>query len=613
MSASNTPMPVLGTSTIIAQGIAPMQARILDGLTDPLISVPKLCSMGYKMIFHSTGVDVIDPTGNISCQGYREPGEGGLYRIPLENDHALIVTEGSIDEIISPEFQQELDESESKILYMPNMSTYYGGISFRNKAERVAFYHAALGFPTTSCLVNALRNHLRLPGIDADDVIKCAPKTEATSKGHLRQHLKGVNSSKPKQHQQTQATEPLAVSEGGNQASQATEPSPTSEGANKTTPNTSEALVNRASIPGVETYTGNINENAEEWYAFTLGTISADSTGSFPVKSVNSDIAVHVTYIASCNHIMMTPIKSKADVNDILIRKYTEAVRLGHRVKVILTDNEISKNAEAFFAKVKVTTRRVEPYNHRANDAERHIQTAKAHIIATIAGRDAECPIENWDKAVAHAELTLGLLRKGKANQSAWQSYHGNAYDFAANPIAPWGVKVQAFVPKPIRLSWGYRSRTMFYMGPANYRSHQLRGLGDKTTTVRQQVVFMSPDIVYPKYTAKEELIARIADLTTALNNKGEPPDLTLAQSLEAYSAAFMHSDKDETMNLLEATVPDDAGIGPITWISSPIDFDKSAERFFPEVTKHQTTPQPPSKALKTPQNCKNLTVLKKH
>ena len=67
----------------------------------------------------------------------------------------------------------------------------------------------------------------------------------------------------------------------------------------------------------------------------------------------------------------------------------------------------MSNAAKSYFAKLKVLQRLVEPYNHRANDAERHIQTAKRHSISTLAGRDSECALANWDKAVQMAELTI--------------------------------------------------------------------------------------------------------------------------------------------------------------------------------------------------------------
>ena len=59
-SASNTDMPVLGTAKIHSEGLVPLEAKVLDSLVDPLISVPRLCSQGYTVTFDKHRVKVID-------------------------------------------------------------------------------------------------------------------------------------------------------------------------------------------------------------------------------------------------------------------------------------------------------------------------------------------------------------------------------------------------------------------------------------------------------------------------------------------------------------------------------------------------------------------------
>ena len=51
VSASNTPMMVLGTKKVQLPGMEPVHAKILQDLQDPLISVPRLCSQGYRVLF----------------------------------------------------------------------------------------------------------------------------------------------------------------------------------------------------------------------------------------------------------------------------------------------------------------------------------------------------------------------------------------------------------------------------------------------------------------------------------------------------------------------------------------------------------------------------------
>jgi len=575
ISASNTVMAVLGTASIHVTGIEPLQARILEELNDPLISVPRLCSRGYTVVFTNAEVKVQDDAGNTLAVGGRDPGKGGLFKLPI-GDAKTCHMKGtsSADEVV---------------YFMPNLSTYYGGISFQGKSERVHFYHAALGYPTVAGLVAAMKNHLTLPGITAADVLANPPKTEATSKGHLRQHLKGVQSTKSSSKKTKAATSAVEVqdSEGVDALCEPVIPA----GIPADDQPAEQILVSRESIPGF--VADRATEKAgDSMISFMVGKLSADTTGKLQVNSVMGHSAVHVSYIQSANYIRMNSIKNRSEVNDMVMKTYNEAIALGHNISLVLTDNEMSGAAKAYFARLKVPQKMVEPYNHRANDTERHIQTVKRHVIATLAGRDSECALENWDKAVTMAELTLSLLRRGTSEgQSSYHSYFGKAYDFNANPIAPWGVKVQAFVPKALRKSWGYRSKVAFYMGPANYRQHQLREPGATTPFVRQQVVFLSEDVTYPRYTASDELVARITDLTNALKGKGTPPDVTLAAALEAYASAFPKDDDD--MELMEATVMEDGA--PVVWLSSPLDFDEGNADSFPDVTHYDSSRYAPA------------------
>ena len=191
VSASNTPMVVLGTKQVKIPGMEPVQAKILQDLQDPLISVPRLCSQGYKVVFSKHDVQIRSEDDKIIAAGHRDAGVAGLYKIPMAHQPKYQIP------MTGTRILDDDARSENEVVYyMPNMSTYYGGISFRTKAERVSFYHAALGYPTVACLVAAMKSHLNLPGITAADVLANPPKTEATAKGHLRQHLKGVQSTK---------------------------------------------------------------------------------------------------------------------------------------------------------------------------------------------------------------------------------------------------------------------------------------------------------------------------------------------------------------------------------------------------------------------------------
>ena len=325
VSASNTPMTVLGTKQVQLPGVEPVQAKILQDLQDPLISVPRLCSQGYRVLFTKDNVQIRSDKDKLIVSGNRDAGIAGLYKIPIihQPKYQIPMTGNHI-------LDTDARSENEVVYYMPNLSTYYGGISFRSKAERVSFYHAALGYPTVACLVAAMKSHLQLPGITAADVLANPPKTEATAKGHLRQHLKGVQSTKAA----NRAADPQD-SEGGHmqdsegvaedstlvvEAEADVQPpnqvaavasnfalvpgQQTLEGTNAA----EKALLNRDQIPGIEADETHLPGDA--LVTFIAGKLSADTTGKFQINSVMGHSAVHVSYIQSANHIRLTPIKN---------------------------------------------------------------------------------------------------------------------------------------------------------------------------------------------------------------------------------------------------------------------------------------------------------------
>jgi hypothetical protein len=69
----------------------------------------------------------------------------------------------------------------------------------------------------------------------------------------------------------------------------------------------------------------------------------------------------------------------------------------------------------------------VPPGNHQCNQAERAIQTFKAHFISILAGVDNKFPLSLWCHLLEPTELTLNLLRQSKVAPkiSAYAHIHG--------------------------------------------------------------------------------------------------------------------------------------------------------------------------------------------
>ena len=73
-------------------------------------------------------------------------------------------------------------------------------------------------------------------------------------------------------------------------------------------------------------------------------------------------------------------------------------------------DNEASITVMIWLEINKVDSQKVSPHNHRANKAERMIETVKHHFIAGMAGTDENYPIQEWERGVAQSQKTLNML-----------------------------------------------------------------------------------------------------------------------------------------------------------------------------------------------------------
>ena len=74
-------------------------------------------------------------------------------------------------------------------------------IQTSSKGELVNYHHQSLGSPTTSAMLNALKNHptefMSMPGMDKDLITKYLEPSTATAKGHLvrvRKHIRSTHS-----------------------------------------------------------------------------------------------------------------------------------------------------------------------------------------------------------------------------------------------------------------------------------------------------------------------------------------------------------------------------------------------------------------------------------
>jgi hypothetical protein len=169
-------------------------------------------------------------------------------------------------------------------------------------ADMIAFLHKAMFSPTTTTLLQAVKNgHLATwPGMTTENINKHLPKSIATALGLIDQQHKNTRSTKPK----TPTTTPTPQSD----------TQPTSENPNEQTHQVFPAI------------------------------IDAD-TGKFPVTSSRGNKYVFVLYDYDSNAILVEPIKSR--MQDELLKAYrkltTHLRKRGLTPKLQRVDNECSE------------------------------------------------------------------------------------------------------------------------------------------------------------------------------------------------------------------------------------------------------------------------------
>ena len=109
------------------------------------------------------------------------------------------------------------------------------------------------------------------------------------------------------------------------------------------------------------------------------------------------------------NAIHAQPLKNResktiTDAWTIIHKKYLLSAS---QPKKYILDNECSEDLQRAFRKYNVDFQKDKPHLHRANAAERAIQTFKNHMKAILASLDPNFPVGEWHRLLPQVELTL--------------------------------------------------------------------------------------------------------------------------------------------------------------------------------------------------------------
>lgn len=183
--------------------------------------------------------------------------------------------------------------------------------------------------------------------------------------------------------------------------------------------------------------------------------------------------------------------------------------------------------------KKETTYQLVPPQNHRANAAERAIQTFKTHFKSGLSTVDSNFPIAEWDRLLDQAILTLNLLQSSRINPklSAYAQLYGQ-FDFNATPIAPPGTKVIIHKKPESRASWDLNGQEGWYIGrsPQHYRCVKCYIPTSHAEVNSDTVVFVPEKINFPAVTTEDFLRQAAQDIISLLTH----PPSTIIPSLHA-------------------------------------------------------------------------------
>ena len=530
---------------------AAQKVRILSDLkSSNLISLGQLTDDGCEIKMNETSLDVTK-NGNTILQGNRNSTDS-LYDIPIYSPHPNPKTYLHTNNYVMPPIHTiqhpSPSEKTSKVrlqkvlphkklrknpFHINNISSncldsLLKEQTTKNKQQKVnvilrkqqnssdlaGFLHGCCGSPVPSTFIQGIKNDqfLTWPGLTAQLINKHLPPVKATVFGHMhqeKQHLQSTknhtsdyitnirrNLQKLKNIDSKKDIKTLLMDD---IAKDAFPPSPT--------PNTKSNQV---------IYTLLRSEPKNIGYI--------DLTGKFPFRSAKGNQYILVAYHTDANAIYGQALKNRESLSIVnaweIINKKFENAAVTPETYVI--DNEASLDLTQAMNAKNIKFQLVPPHNHRANQAERAIQTYKNHFVAILASVDPDFPLAQWDLLLQQTNITINLLRSARCNPklSAYAYLFGN-FNFQATPLAPPGTRVIAFKTPQTRTSWAPHGEEGWYVGPAlnHYRCVTIYFPASRTTRIVDTLRYFPKVINFPKTTLEDHLRQASSDIIAILTN----------------------------------------------------------------------------------------------
>ena len=355
--------------------------------------------------------------------------------------------------------------------YYANAIYFHHSINHQNDKNLVEFYHKMFGCPPASTFIKDitfLTDLQHFPGLTLEKIRKNLPHDPITTTGHFKRVKQGLRSTKPK-------PVPLQLSTDNN----------------------------------LYAFTIAIHDQQDLQTLFsklryTNKTLYADLMDRFPITSTAGHKYICVFYHAGKNYIHLVPMKTRLGREYKLIFEAALEFFESHLTIIsrFVMDNETSADVETFLDSKNLPFQYVPPNNHRANQAERAINTAKSHIISSINVTDRSFDLSHWPALFPQIEITLNWMRVSTTNPrlSAYADMHG-AYNYDKHPMAPLGTKVLFYQSKSERSgTWDDKGKEGHYVGPSirHYRSYYILASATDSFLNTDTVIFYPERYIIP-------------------------------------------------------------------------------------------------------------------
>lgn len=285
--------------------------------------------------------------------------------------------------------------------------------------------------------------------------------------------------------------------------------------------------------------------------------VYTDQTGQFLVTSSRRNKYIMVLCEIDGNQILVESMTNRTE--GTLIKTHKKLIeRLkskGIHPKIHYLDNEVSEAYKEAIRDMQMEYQLITPHVHRANIAEKAIQTFKGHFISIMARVDDSFPLHLWCRLLPQAEMTLNMLKPANVSPNilAYMYANGN-HDYNTHPLAPLGCKVLIHETPDNRHTWDAHAMDVWYIGTLmeHYGNHIVWCKDTRAERISDTVWFKHKYLTNPEFTAADAIADAAHKLTkTAL--EANPPTQIPSTNKEALAkladiftqAAKKYSDKE--------------------------------------------------------------------